>query len=199
MLDKTCVKQLLGEPKLHLYLNLSERRWACPEPSKPRPSRAFSHWLANDAFGACPVSRPRPRRAYTRGRFRARPPSRSRTAVLWAERGAPRREKMNGTRGWCTLLDEHPEEQTAVRKRGLAVPSARLYLASSSAALAPRGEFANITWCRARCGQLPAAFLFSPAPRRAVGFSGSRGMETLLRLEDSRRSCPCRGHCGSCP
>lgn len=75
--------------------------------------------LANGISGAYPTGSPRPRRTYTSGRFPARLPSRSRTAGrVVGLRAATAGNKMNGTRNWCTLVDVHPEGQTAVRERG---------------------------------------------------------------------------------
>lgn len=89
---------------------------------------------------------------------------------------------MNGTRNWCTLADVHPEGQTAVRNSGRTVRLPTLvFLVSNSALPKPCAEFADTTWCRARCGQLLAALLFLLFYRPAArgGVLGSRGTKTL--------------------
>ena len=85
---------------------------------------------------------------------------------------------MNGTRNWCTLVDVHPEGQTAVRRSGYAASPARyprfpvppLPCPAPSSLTSP-----GAGWGPSAPRRAPSLFFFSAVWWRAAGVrEGSR-------------------------
>lgn len=151
--------------------------------------------LTNTALGVA-HPQPRPRRAYTRGRFRARPPSFSGTSELRTLLRPPREDERDAELVY--LGGRAPGEPDRGRSsRSPRLPAQAQWL-SSSAAPVPRAQVASpLHLTPGSVRQLRVApWAFSFALWRSVEWEAR---DETLAAPGLGRTCPWRGHCSPGP